>query len=426
MPQDIERNIGAPIHGPELGQKRGFNMPDVLISTDTKHLKTAESGIRERIEDFRSRYVLAHPGKADDPRVKDLFWDMDRAGFWHVLSKIDGIDANPGFGIFYDQDLIAANRDTRRWAVSAFTRIELEEIMGIVVDTALTGAFSDRGQPGFKRGHSILYSDLVVKPESMFSDLVTPEFVRRLNNGRFWEHLATSRGQRQYRQEVEEVLDDHFSDLDLDFFDQGYEIFKRNGGENPRLAPELTGLSEEAVERYWDFITRVDQYVYERKLDQESRNLPNELGRGAGGIFFARSPRVDERVAHLVNPYVRHIYNPDNDGLDGRNAKELTEKFGDPLVQRYIAGSELIRDSICLDLQDLVHKDPKVAARIIKNIPRPREIVARLISAARLTDEHNPYPRPSKKDQLMGLSKMLQHANFGIVDLLSPQDEKLK
>ena len=120
------------------------------------------------------------------------------------------------------------------------------------------------------RGQSILYLEMAGVRGSFFDGFVGPELEKRLNNGRFWEELPGMRfslniGAAYYV--VDDVLANYYRDLDLEFVDQGFEMFVRNGG--GKVDYDLRGLSAEAIEAYFAFLQRIygrlETYDFQRK-----------------------------------------------------------------------------------------------------------------------------------------------------------------
>jgi hypothetical protein len=405
-------------------------MPDVIVPSTPNMLKHAQSAIAQRTTNFQQRYFKDHPEKLEDQRITGLFDDMNHAGFWHVLARIDGADFNPFESRSTNLDRLKSGEERRGWAVSNFTQEELQEILQIVTNTALMGVYSDYSQPGFKRGHSILYSHLVAKPESMFAGIVTPALKKRLNNGRFWENLPELRAhQYPYADEVADVLTNFEEDLDSDFFEQGYEIFKRNGGEDNILKPDLAGLSRGEIAMYWAFVQKLDQEVYADKNKRAHRyalRLANESAPLHTQDDYYRKPAdTDERIAFLVRPFLHYIHAYAH-AEDRRFKGETVETmFADSTLQKYLEQSDMLREELASNMQSYLGVNTIRAAEILSNIPKPREMVTRLLAKAR-SDKKDDWAMPSKKAQLVGISRMLNATGLNMNALLSPTDSPLK
>jgi hypothetical protein len=405
-------------------------MPDVIVPSTPNMLKGPQSAIEQRTAEFQKGYFERHPEKKNDQDVKRLFDDMNHAGYWHVLGQIDGKDANPHSNEKYTSDRLKAGEEAREWASNNFTKEERQEILGIIADTALKGIYSNYGQPGFRRGHTILYSHLVTKPNSSFAELVTPGLMKRLNNGRFWENLPELyTHQAPYSDEVADVLTNHADDLDPKFFKQGYEIFRRNGGEHDILVPDLSDLSREEIAKYWEFVKTLDQVVYAEKdkiADQEAARQaeqhPFQVGKKA---FYTKPSNIDGDIAFLVRPYLHYIHTnavKENRRFEGET---LDSMFTDPVLQKYLEKSDMLREELANDMQNYLRGTASHATLILLNIPKPREMVARLLAKAR-SDKKDDWQAPSKENQLTGISRMLRQAGLSTNNLFAPNDAPLK
>lgn len=401
---------------------RGF-MPEVIRPSTTQGLEYATKKIEERTASFQSAYCASHSERQFDERVAGLFEDMNHAGYWHILGRIDGRDANPHTGEVYDQKKLEEGREVREWAQANFTQEELREILGIVVDTALMGVYSNSGQPGFKHGHTIMYSHLVTKPESMFAGLPTPSLIKRLNNGRFWENLADLHEfSDAYSDEVVDVLSNHGDDLDPDFFEQGYEIFKRGGGEHDMLVPNLSSLTSDEAVLYWQFVQTLDQSVYQEGEKKERERVSRSFGNE--NHAYIKPSDTDSRIAFLVKPYLRYIHSPTPE--EGRKFDEevMAERFSDSVLQKYLESSDMLREDLAGDLQDYLGEAPDYAASILRNTPRPREMISRLLAKARSAKPDH-WSKPTKERQLKGILRVLRVTRISLKDLLDPNDVPL-
>jgi hypothetical protein len=414
-------------HSPYYEARRTFKgmrglMPEVIRPSTTQGLKYATESIEARTASFQSTYLASHPERQSDERVTGLFEDMNNAGYWHILDRIDGYDALPFSGNMNAQEVLEQARATREWAQANFTQEELREILGIVVDTALMGVYSDRGQPGFKHGHDIMYSHIVTKPESMFAELPTPALIKRLNNGRFWENLADLHEfPDAHSDEVADVLTNHGEDLDPDFFEQGYEIFKRGDGEHDILVPNLSSLTSDEAALYWQFVQTLDQSVYQesdRKERERAHSFVHEVH------HYVKPSDTDSRIAFLVKPYLRYIHTPAPE--EGRKFDEeiMAERFSDSVLQKYLESSDMLRADLASDLQDYLAEAPDYVGSILRNIPQPREMVSRLLADAR-SSKPDHWSKPSKSTQLKGISRVLRVTGIDLRDLLDPNDAPL-
>lgn len=399
-------------------------MPEVIRPSTTKGLEYATAKIKERIANFQSFYFEKHPEKQLDEGIVRLFNDMNTAGYWHVLNRIDGNDASP-HGKAHEQERLERGIEARKWAKANFTEEELRAILGIVIDTALMGIHSNSGQPGFRRGHTILYSHLVTKAESMFAGLPSPALIKRLNNGRLWENLAYLHvSADQYSKEVKDVLSSHREDLDPDFFEQGYEIFKRNNGEDVILGPCLFSLQDTEVMTYWGFVQELDQSVYVKKEKEERKRVAREnRDRYRHETYYTEPPKTDSRIAFLVKPYLHylHLHTP----LEHRRFDDRTreDRFSDPVLQKYLEESDMLREALAQDLQDYLEDAPDYAGSILYNIPQPREMISRLLVKIRSIKPDDWSKHESLR--LKGISRMLRATGIDLRNLLNPNDTPL-
>ena len=421
---------------PWYNERRTFKglpglIPGVIVPSTPEMLKHATSTIEQRTVTFQKKYFESHPENREDQEVTALFNDMSHAGYWHVLGRIDGYDANPHAGERYTPDKLKAGEEAREWAKANFTQKELQEILGIVTDTALMGVYSNYNLPGFRRGHTILYHHLVTKPGSMFTDLATSALKKRLNNGRLWENLPELyTHQSPYADEVADTLINHAGDLDTGFFEQGYTIFRRNGGEHHTLIPDLSVLSREEVSAYWSFVKQIDQDVYATKdaaANQEAARQAEKHNpfRTNKSSFYTKPSEIDSNVAFLVRPYLHYIHTYARKESRRFENETMDTMFADPTLQRYLEKSDMLREELAKDMQGYLGGPAAQAAEVLLNIPRPREMTARLLAKAR-SDKKDDWTAPSKKDQLKGISKMLRLAGLSASALFDQEDSPLK
>lgn len=213
----------------------------------------AREMVKDRSVRFPWDWMQHDPQRFITQDLGVFFRALQDGGYWEALSYIDGSNN------WFQPDLPERRQERRLWAKGYFNDSELNAILDICVDTALTIPI-ETNSPGTYRGHIILFRELVEKPDSMFREAVTDDVRKRLNNGRFWEAipdmmLALNMG-IGYRV-VEDVLINYFEDLDPKFAREGYSIFRRNRGEKQLF--DLKGLSKEAIEKYRYFIDHINK-----------------------------------------------------------------------------------------------------------------------------------------------------------------------
>jgi hypothetical protein len=332
-------------------------------------------------------YLRHDSSRVIDQAIGALFADVQSGRFWGVLAWIDG-----GFNEFRP-DPEEKRQAAREWAHQNFTHYELQRLLDICVDTALIVP-NQTSWPGTDKGHSILHRELVQKPDSMFREAVTPEFRRRLNNGRFWEEIPNMivgvNGHLGYHI-VDDVLTQDFDDLDVSFAPEGYEIFTRNYGE--QMPFDIRFLSDTGVDRYAEYFSKVNRQRDELKL-------------------------TPEQLAHLVRPYATVILETQGDDYDPRFEKNgersYIQRLQEPLVVEYATESELVRSSMAKALElHLVYGNWQHALEVLPHVPNPQDMFHRMIGLMHSPDYD--LARLISKAKEMGLP--LQH-------LIGPQSQK--
>ena len=212
----------------------------------------------------------------------NLISEINSSLFWRSLNSIDGPDYRE-FDRIHGQSLAILTKDdlkkskliTRRnqtWARKNFCKFRLYDLLNVAVNQAILKPIpmSETCKPGNDHGHTILYEKLVNKKDSMFREALTPEFIKLLNNGRFWECLHHY-GRSSYKH-LEDVLNNHFEDLDPNFSERGIFLikdmdnFKDNDGSMKYLFSsqnnDLIKISKQHAEctfdKYLDFVKLVD------------------------------------------------------------------------------------------------------------------------------------------------------------------------
>ena len=276
-----------------------------LYSDDPSIIVESRARTVNDVGRFAFCYLEKKVSEPLDQRILNFLKDIGTGSFWHALYAIDGCN-NP-----LKPDTIKEREEKRQWARENFREHELERILNISVNTALLSPFGFSGCPGDYRGHSILYRELVLKEDSMFYGVVDRDFRKRLNNGRFWEELPDMSPSLNFGisyTRVEDVLMNCYEDLDCVFVVlRGFNIFNRNRAENADFY--LRGLSNEAIDKYIEFIRKIE-------IKCRETGIVNVL------IFKA-----------LIKPYVGVIQDYEDDGI--LRFEDSEERLKDPLVVVY-------------------------------------------------------------------------------------------
>lgn len=301
-----------------------------------EHLQSqnaAKEGSLSKAESFRDTYPENHPSRVNDLSLEPFFKDLTSGRFWTVMSTIDGDPdyvyrgTNPSSWIDPDE-LERVRREKRNWAIETFTPNELQQIFDIYLDQAFSAPKGTPvNAPGSYRGHSIVYEQIVNKPESMFADQITPELRKRLNNGRFWEELpktAFSINGGQSTAVVREVLENNYEDLDISFTPEGFNILNRSQG-NIEEDTDLSYLSDTAVNNYLDFVRRINE-------NKESIGVTNEQV----SYLVASYVEVVLSEHYIDSQSLRFAEAINDEGEVVKPDKNYRERLEDPLVQEYI------------------------------------------------------------------------------------------
>lgn len=305
---------------------------------------------------FVVKYLETHPGLQLTPNHIEFFKALNVGRFWEVLTRIDG-----------SVDELPIERVQRRtWAKDNFTHRETQEILDIAVAQAISVPYSTPF-PGTLRGHSILYENIVEKNDSIFKSSVTPVFRKTLNNGRFWEELASLTGYGVPRSSavVNDVLINHAEDLDLDFMvPQGIEIFKRN--HNSRGFNSLRDLSDVAIDRYVKFITKLNFYREQKGLTKDT-------------------------MVDFVIPYAKVLFDTEGDFHDPRyqinGEGGIAARVGEPLLQEYLTTSDAVKRIVAekIDLH-VRYGNRELALDILELMPEPRDVFNLILNGSYKND----------------------------------------
>ena len=318
-----------------------------LLADDKDSIEVSRKEIIQRATCFVVRILDKNTcGIGSQPSGMDLeeallARDILNGRFWGTLDKVDGRKYIPSVFPFtsentkaqHDQKNIAA----RAWANQHFHKFELEEMLNIAVNQAVLRPYHT-AWPGTRRGHSLLYRDLVEKEGSMFSEAVTDQFRKRLNNGRFWEELPyvqvgvnSGHGIRVVR----DVLENHYDDLNVGFAaSHGLELMRFSADDRKIISLDLKYLGEAALKRYAQFLARIDE---------EWKVQP--------GI-----------IEELLRPYLSNVlgWDADSEGPYYDGEKDIDEiqrgRFQDklkvPIVQTYLDRSLGIREHVAKTLAE--------------------------------------------------------------------------
>ena len=184
--------------------------------------------------------------------------DIEEPCSWAILQYIEGTELP----------------EQAREEVVRFTENRLSDpIIQEAFTMAVNGAMLHRrdGSPGYKHGHRIIWEQIAANPKSMFYEAITPEFHKRLNNGRFWEELGNLNcvnNGRSYS-DVENVLVFHNSDLDLSFVPRGIGIHEENGGSINLQWHYNKRISERGLVQYRNFMERIDSKLGDLQIDRQ-------------------------------------------------------------------------------------------------------------------------------------------------------------
>lgn len=338
-------------------------LADRLPEEDAKRL------VVQQARDFGSNYFYRHPEKQGEKELDLLFEALVQGRFWYTLNKIDGPADTSKVSLtglsrkpFTKEEI----EETRTWANANFVEAELQELFDISVNYALLVP-KKSGAPGSVRGHIILYKRLFGDFDSIFSAVATDDFRVQLNNGRFWEAIPDSsyifmdRSAVDASRALEDILTNHYDDLDLGFVPKGISFLYRG-----RLGPDfadfdITSLSEPAIDRYWDFIKRVESEV-------KSVN--------------------SEDIENLVCPYALAVISTERyDDIFIRPRFEegpgsWRTRLKDKDLRRHIRDSDKIRNKIAesLSINVLDYDVGDYVIKVCLQMPRPKDMFARVLN----------------------------------------------
>lgn len=348
-----------------------------LLADDKDSIEVSRKEIIQRAIRFVVRMLDKNTcGIGSQPSGMDLeeallARDILNGRFWGTLDKVDGrkyvLSQYPFASVESKEQVAEKNVKARSWANQHFHKFELEEILNIAVNQAVLRPYHT-AWPGTRRGHSILYQDLVEKEGSMFSEAVTDQFRKRLNNGRFWEELpyvqvGINRGLGI--RVVRDVLENHYDDLNVGFAaSHGLELMRFSADDRKIISLDLKYLGEAALERYAQFLARIDE---------EWKVQP--------GI-----------IEELLRPYLSNVlgWDADSEGPYYDGEKDIDEiqrgRFQDklkvPIVQKYVDQFPEIREHIAKILAEGTTwcsngygQQSRFVKEVLGQLPNQREVV---------------------------------------------------
>ena len=294
----------------------------------------------------RDNLYYGHPDSYPE-NLAGLLVDVEDARFWGIFKYLD----ENSFLISYQ-----------------ISNPEAQTLLTIAVNQALLRP-KESSWPGQKRGHSILHKDLVQKPLPFFREVATPEFKKKLNNGRFWEELPNTyqHVDAGYGSElVEDVLENHSGDLDTAFAPEGFDILHANGGSADTIT--FQDISNEAIDNFAKFFSELVQQ--QKGLGIKDSDL--ELLAGAYAEAITESRR-----------YFKH---------QSGSAKSPAERFSYPAFAPYFAHSELVRrkvaDQVYAQLFLREESNYKFVMRALSLMPNPQDIFEK-VSLMAAKNTHN-------------------------------------
>ena len=366
-----------------------------LLPSDIGSLDASKREIILRTQELAERVKTYNPELAND---------LSSGRFWGTLNRVDG--RTPLIpGVNYDglpiesrEKVAQKNRETRAKAKETFSEPELEEILNVAVNQALLRTHP-KSWPGSKRGHSILYEDLIDKQDSMFQEAVTEDLRRRLNNGRFWEELPFARpsinnGRGIYI--VKAVLEDYFEHLDVDFaVTHGLSLMRQATEDKPLGELQLLYLGEIALGRYVQLLSLMEKGAVSSTSDK-------------------KQPITPTVIEELLHPYLSTVlswntttrgpyYNGEKDE-DDLPVGRFQDKLQLPLVQKYIEQSpgtkrlvaKMLINGIGLDNEDGQYS--QFVTEVLGQVPKPSEIMG-LMLLGLMNDTGREFFRESKLHQ---------------------------
>lgn len=312
-----------------------------LLSEEPAEIEKSRKELIATAYEFRDHFAMGNPDlehviythRGDLPEeqkpINNFFHGLVNAAFWKSINFLDGrlyYQHKPLLGLVKSEEETKKLREeSRKRAKELFSEWDMQKLCKIIVNQALLKPF-ETSWPGTYRGHSILFEEFVDKEDSMFRPIVTRDFKKRLNNGRFWEEMIGMSPCVNYGHAyrvINDVLLNHSHDLDINFAKKGFEMFYKNNGERSEF--DLGYLDDEAVARYKEFIER---------LDKEAPKLG-----------------IKDDIQYLVRPYVLDIIEFNNvREIDRKtrfgSSEECKKRFRENLPQKYIRESDIVSKAV--------------------------------------------------------------------------------
>lgn len=210
--------------------------------------KSSQYLVDSTAANFMKNFMEHDKGRVLDQRLFCTIRDLEQASFWHVLENIDG------------------NEEFREKARREFTEKELHDILYVCLNQALVFPESN-AHPGSLKGNMVVYRH-ASNPQSLTAQATEhiPDFIRGLQNGRFWESLTQMHGRGTSREPYSVMADcllNYFHELDVSYLPKGLEIMARNDKDYafPEMVaiPDITGIVKDAVPKYADFFLQLDE-----------------------------------------------------------------------------------------------------------------------------------------------------------------------
>ncbi len=304
----------------------------------------------------------------DARRYASLAQDLSYARFWDALTILDGSDFHGGISgssSKSEEQWLKDNAQRRKWATESIYEPDLEEIFNISVNQALLKPVQT-GWPGSRIPHLILYGHLVKKPDSRFRGVLSGDFVKKLQNGGFWEALGSD--SLEARSHLEEVLTDQMNQLDPNFAAYGIGLLKdvNQEGVGLRTYRNLSSLTEGALENYIKFLTEVD------KKDTVAKE---ELTPLIGAYV--------QEVLRWDGEYDQPVYRGGEEEVEGKTIHigKFDEKIQRGIVWHYLNDSEQLRGQTAQVLAERTKEDNEYGevsnfiGGVLYSIPKSQEMI---------------------------------------------------
>ncbi|MFH1503629.1 MAG: hypothetical protein ABIE36_03150 [Candidatus Diapherotrites archaeon] len=253
----------------------------------------------ELFNDYAFSYIMhGLLDKSKDVRRFDDFFRhaLEARKHWRILEFFDGNKE-------HDNE---EKRKQIQWnTFKCFHQEEVQDYYNAAVNMAISG------DP--YPGHDVLFERVANDKNSMFYDSITPEFQKRLNNGRFWEllnELSPSLNYGLAYSKMEDILINHFNDLDIQSIPKNINekfrgISYLGGGD---WESRGVGLSQRAIRQYANFLENIDKNLSDLKISKES-------------------------FSKLVTPYIETLFGEDKD--ENPLMDDFEERLKSPLVEKY-------------------------------------------------------------------------------------------